>query len=186
MGWVRGSGLADIFRTTTLGLENTQMSGFDYLSLEERFAVTHFVMGLAQDRPATTTAELDSLDRQFSLSQGAREPNTIPLRLAVEKLAAEGEAAHSASEEEIEALAVTEPRGAGLFEQIVHSQNVDRVGALLRADPSWQDDPLRLKALATSGAPANGFAVSAERLTLQEWGHLGRYLAGRFGPRQDR
>lgn len=182
VGWKRGTKLTDIFRTVTLGLEGTQMSGFDYLSVEERFALAHFAMGFASGHPGATRADLDSLDRQFGLSQGMKEPNTIPLGVAMEKLA--GEAAQVPAEPDSAKLAVSasrSPRGAHLFGEVVRRS--DYVGYALTSDSSWVGRPERLRSLATGGAPTNGFSARVELLSSDDWRSLHEYLMVRYRAR---
>jgi len=178
-GWKRGVRLSDIFRTTSLGLEGSQMPGFDYLTVEERFALAHSVAGLAPDRPADTPISLDSLDAEFSLSAGTKEPNVVPLRTAMDQLAAEAvPAPPEPAPEKLAELKTAEPRGAALFARVV--ARPQRVAYLLQTDSSWQRDPDRLKTIATSGAPANGFSAGTAALSPADWSSLHRYLTLRY------
>ena len=180
-GWKRGVRLSDLFRTVTLGLEGMQMPGFDYLSVEERFALAHHVAGLAPGRPRDTREALDSLDVQFSLSAGAREPNLIPLSTAMDRLVAEAPLAPLPPDaERVAALATLAPRGAALFARVIDPDRVERAGYLLKADSTWVGDPARLKMLALSNAPTNGFRMRSAALSTDDWAELNRYLTRRY------
>jgi mono/diheme cytochrome c family protein len=180
-GWKRGTKLTDVFRTVTLGLEGTQMSAFDYLPAEERFALAHFVTSLAAGHARPTRAEIDSLDRQFELSTGAQEPNVIPISMAMEKLAGEAKPAPAVPDSaKLAALAAKSPRGARLFGQVVRADQVERVGFWLATDSSWVGRPARLRELAMAGAPANGFRPWAELLSSDDWLSLYEYIALRY------
>ena len=180
-GWMRGTSMADIFRTVTLGLPGTQMSAYDYLSHEDRFALTHYVLSLAEGHPQNTPVQLAELDREFSLSEGAREPNVIPLSLAMERLAAEAAQSPAAPDAAgAAALAEAEPRGAALFERITTPEGMAKVGYLLSSDRSWQSSPARLRAIVCAGAPVNGFSAAARQLSSEDWAHVHRYALLRY------
>ena len=180
-GWKRGTRLSDIFRSVTLGLEGTQMSGFDYLPVEDRFAVSHHTGGLGSGHDVDTEASLDSLDVEFSLSEGVREPNIIPLRSAIEKVLEEAPSVvASLNPEQVSVIARVEPRGAELFAQVVAPEMADRVAHLLAADSLWVNRPDRLRAMAVGGSPYNGFRTRVNMLPDDDWVALGRYLALRY------
>lgn len=180
-GWKRGPRLSDLFRTLTCGLEGTQMPGFDYLSVEERFALAHYAASLAPGRPTDTRISLDSLDTDFALSAGVKEPNTVPLRTAMEHLVAETPVAPgSLDPQQQEILDAQVPRGAALFSQVVRPDQLDRLSATLQATAAWRGDPAKLQAIAVSGAPANGFRPRVARLTAADWSALNQYLTLRF------
>ena len=181
-GWTRGTRLSDIYRTLALGLEGTQMPAFDYLSVEERFAASHYVMRLASGHRPDTQVSLDSLDAEFSLSEGAQEPNVVPLSLAMEKLVSEAAPVpFEPDAENLAALAAAEPQGAAVFDRVTHPGALDRLGHILSADSSWVGNFDRLRALATDGVPENGFAARAALLSREEWASLETYLARRYG-----
>lgn len=180
-GWRRGTRLSDIFRTVTLGLPGTQMSAYEYLSPEDRFALTHFVMSLGSDHPAETRASLESLDREFGLSEGAGEPNIIPLSAAREKLISEAvQPAEGADSAFLAELALQEPRGAEVFTRVTTRAGTPRVAVMLASDSTWRVDALRLRQLITNGVPSNGFSPRVEQLSIEDMRALSRYLAIRF------
>ena len=180
-GWKGGTRLSDIFRTVTLGLEGTQMSGFDYLPVEDRFAVSHHTRSLGSGHDLDTEASLDSLDAAFDLSEGFREPNIIPLQTAMEKIASESPPAPGGlTPEQLDLIARVEVRGAGLYDQVVDPEIADRVATLLTVDSLWVGRPDRLREMAVNGSPTNGFRARANLLSDEDWASLGRYLALRY------
>ena len=181
-GWKKGTRLSDLYTTLALGLDGTQMPAFDYLSVEERFAAAHYVISLAAGHRPDTQASLDSLDARFSLSEGAQEPNVVPLSLAMEKLVSEATPVPSEPDAEQQAaLAAAEPQGAALFARVTRPGALSRLAYTLSADASWVGNPDRLRTLATGAAPENGFAARAALLSREEWVALGKYLARRYG-----
>jgi len=180
-GWKQGTRFTDLYRTLTLGLPETQMPPFDYLADADRFALAHHAAALAPERPADTDLSLDSLDAEFALSAGAKEPNIVPLGTAMERLVAEGAPAvgELSSEREIE-LSALEPRGAAVYSRIVSPDQQQRVSRLLLADSSWRKDSERLQTIAENNLSDNGFNVRAAMLSRADWSALNRYLTLRF------
>jgi mono/diheme cytochrome c family protein len=181
-GWKRGTRLSDIFTTVTVGLEGTAMSGFDYLPIDERFAVAHYVESLAKNHPADTAATLAALDERFHLSQGVTEPNVEPLAMAVQKLAAEAPSPVTSDQARLAAIAQQEPRGAAIFGRVVRPGSSDAATWWLTADLRWIDDPATLRAMVVRSCPANNFTTDAAMLTDEDWAALERYLALRVAP----
>jgi len=180
-GWKQGTRFTDLYRTLTLGLPGTQMPAFDYLADADRFALAHQVTGLALERPADTAASFASLDAEFALSTGAKEPNIVPLGTAMDRLVAEETPIAGALSSEREAeLSSLEPQGAVLFSQIIRPHQLERVSRLLLADTSWQKNSDRLRTLAINNLPDNGFDTRAAMLSRADWSALNRYLTLRF------
>jgi mono/diheme cytochrome c family protein len=180
-GWKRGTSLADIFTTVSIGLENTQMAGFDYLTPSERFNLTHYVMSLAVGHAHTTTVMLDSLDAQFSLSDGQQQPNIIPLSIAIDKMI--GEAPAQPPEPDSAAiveLVQAQPRGAEIFADIVASTDREIAAYWLCNDSAWTTDTVRLRELVVAGTPDNGFHPKADLLSMGDWQNLRQYLRLRY------
>jgi len=182
-GWKRGTRISDIFRTLTLGLEGTQMSGYEYLTPAERFELTHYVQSFAQGHRADTRASLAELDEEFQLSQGAQEPNVIPISMAVDNEIAEATPVpsepDSARDSELRSAA---PRGAELFAKLVAPDERTRASYLLASDSTWVESSERFRRIVTAGVPTNGFSAAAVRLSGADWRALHRYAALRYRP----
>lgn len=178
-GWKAGRRLTDIFRTISGGLAGTPMPSFDYLPPADRMALVHLVRALSPDPPADSPAALDSLDTQYSLSQGAQEPSVVPLSRAVERMASEAALPAGSAVGAVRADAL-EPAAARLFASLVVPGQTQRVLRLLQADASWRSGVPRLAALAIGGAPANGFEPLAATLPAADWRAVHRYLTLRL------
>jgi mono/diheme cytochrome c family protein len=179
--WKQGTRFSDLYRTLSLGLPGTQMPAFDYLGDAERFALAHHVAGLAPERPSDTEASLDSLDAEFELSTGTKEPNIVPLSTAMDRLVSEEIPTTGILPPERETeLSSLEPQGAAVFAQIVRPHQLERVSRLLLADASWRNDSARLQTIAVNNLSDNGFDTSAAMLSRTDWSALNRYLTLRF------
>jgi mono/diheme cytochrome c family protein len=80
-GWKNGSKLTEIYGTLQVGLL-PNMPAFDYLKPEERLAIISHIRTLAANFPTDSKSDLAALDKQYNLSAGTKEPNTIPYELA--------------------------------------------------------------------------------------------------------
>ncbi|RPJ18829.1 MAG: hypothetical protein EHM35_21430 [Planctomycetaceae bacterium] len=174
-GWKQGTRLSDGFRTVTLGLTGTKMPAFDYLRHEQRFAIAHFVLSLAAGHPADTDASLAALDKDFSLSQGSREPSIIPVSAAVDRVLAEESSRPTAQE-----AAIEDPAAESLIRSVMEDDGEARLYRLLSADDSWRLDAGRLKTLGCMDPAAAGLKPRVRRLADAEWQTLHVYLQNRY------
>jgi mono/diheme cytochrome c family protein len=175
-GWTAGTRLSELFTTVTVGLEGTAMPGFDYLPVDERFSIAHYVITLAAGHQQDTASSIQALDERFSLSKGASEPNVIPVGMAIERLAAEAPQVPAIDETRLAELRRIEPLGAELYDRAVNPDRAEVASWWLTADRSWIGDPARLRLMVTRGMPANGFLPRASLMTAAEWKSLERYL----------
>jgi mono/diheme cytochrome c family protein len=174
-GWKNPTRLSDIFRTVTLGLPGTRMPAFDYLTNQERFALAHFVVSLAPGHQADTEQTLTALDKEFSLSAGAKEPNVIPVATAMQKTLAQASAVVMLKE-----TGINDPAGQKIFDNVVEPSARDRLVSLLSSDPSWRTDAGRLKTLASGDPVAAGFRPRVRLLAEAEWQMLHVHLKNRY------
>lgn len=181
-GWKRGTRASDVFTTVTLGLAGTQMSGFDYLPAGQRFALTHYVASLASGRQQDSPATLAALDRQFSLSVGAAEPNVEPLTAAIQKLVAEAPPAAPADAARLVSADNMEPAGAAVYRAVIRAGADALVARSLAVDRSWIGNADRLRTIVVPAIPANGFGPQAALLSRADWLALERYLSRRSSP----
>ncbi len=173
--WKNGTRLSDIFRTVTNGLPGTRMAAFDYLSPEDRFALAHYVKSLASGHAADTQASLAELDKQFQLSKGGREPSTIPVAVAMEKLIAESAPPKLPSTPKSE-----NEQGMELFRSLTLPEKRAGIDYWLSQDRSWTDNLERLQRLVLAGLPGNGFRVETALLDRAGWMALHDYLRIRY------
>jgi len=174
-GWKNGTRLSEVFRTLTLGLTGTRMPAFDYLTHPQRFALAHFVLSLAPGHPTDTEITLAALDKEFSLSVGAKEPNVIPVATAMDRILAEGAAPAAVTETKVDDAA-----GQEVYDKVVDPNANGRLLRLLSVNPSWRDDAGRLKTLASEDPVAAGFRPRVRLLPEAQWQTLHIYLKNRY------
>jgi mono/diheme cytochrome c family protein len=161
-GWTRGHSLTAIFRTLTLGVKGTSMVAYDTLSPEDRFALAHAVQSFGAFRHEADTPEaVASLDRDFGLSKGSREPNRVGVPAILDRMAAEFKA--------------TEVQTGRLDQgQLLRSVIWDpaRASVALSELKGWREDRGVLVRGISAGAPANGFSSSVATLSEEQWRDL--------------
>ncbi len=174
-GWKNPTRLSDIFRTLTLGLAGARMPAFDYLTHQQRFALARFVVSLVPGHQTDTEVTLAALDKEFSLSKGAKEPNVIPVATAMERMLTQVAGVVALKETRTDDTA-----GQEVFDNVVEPGARDRLLRLLGANPSWRDDAARLKTLASEDPVAAGFRPRVRLLADVEWQTLQVYLKNRY------
>lgn len=85
-GWTNGRTISAVFSTLTKGITARGMLAYDYLPIEDRFALAHYVRSKRTDSPTVTDNDLQRLDQEFKLSQGIKQAHQIPVSRAVEVL----------------------------------------------------------------------------------------------------
>jgi len=87
-GWTNGREFPQMFKTLQEGIIKNGMAAYEYMPVEDRVALIHYVRTFGEF-PAVTDAQVQELDATYSLSKGEVRPNTIPVKLAVEKVISE-------------------------------------------------------------------------------------------------
>jgi mono/diheme cytochrome c family protein len=88
-GWTNGRKISDIYKTLEEGIIENGMSAYDYLPVEDRFALAHFIRSLMEAPPMDTDSDLQNLDLAYGLSEGKTTNNQIPLEKAMRIIAEE-------------------------------------------------------------------------------------------------
>ena len=173
-GWKNGPDLPSIYTTLTEGIKGSSMASFDYLSKADRMALAHYVQALGTFPHGTGNPQaVAALAKELSAA-GERTPNRIPVSMAMRKLEQEFKASPSLS---------VDPADRSAGAEILRRAVVDpsRAAQCLAGLQGWRTAPEDLAASVLSGAPANGFSVSAATLGPAEWQALHRELLKRVG-----
>lgn len=169
-GWKNGPRLEEIYRTLDEGVKGTSMVSYNYLRKKDRMALAHIVQSLGSfERPASDPKALAALEKLFA-SAGEVIPNRIPVRLAVDRLVNEFQAAP-----EIQGI----ERNPVLMGAIL---DPGRAGSALAGIPGWRASEQELAKGILAGLPANGFAPCVAAYTPAQWKELRAALAAEVKP----
>jgi len=171
--WVNGSDLPSVYKTLSEGIRGSSMASFDYMSKRDRMALAHYVRTFgAFPHPAATQEAMEALKKILS-SAGGKTPNRIPVSMAMASLEQE----FSAPAPLVVGLEETTP-GAQILRRVV----VDPVRAAQRlaGSETWRAGVKELAMGVVSGAPGNGFSVSAAALSTADWKELHAELVRRL------
>lgn len=78
-----------MWKTLEEGIVGGGMVAYNYLPVEDRFALIHFMHSLMSEFPKDSDSDLEILDQTYSLSQGKVTSNTISVSMAINKLTEE-------------------------------------------------------------------------------------------------
>jgi mono/diheme cytochrome c family protein len=167
LGWKNGTRLEDVYRTLDEGIKGSSMTSFNYLSKKDRMALAHVVQSLgAFDHGVNDPQAIAGLEKLFG-STGEVIPNRIPLRLAVDRLVQEFQAAPALKNRDASPI---------LQEAIL---NPTRAAQTLSGIPGWQTSERVLAKALLPGLPANGFAPAVAGYSPARWKELWTGLLGR-------
>jgi mono/diheme cytochrome c family protein len=177
-GWKNGTKLLNIYKTLQEGLTGTAMPSFSTLLPEDRIAVIHYLRTFTS-YPEITDAELIELDKTYSLSAGVKQPNQIPVKLAIEKVLHD----YKPVEERVKKISDTiksdnSSEGAILFKKI--SKNVEKSVTTLISNQKWNENENELVKLIGNELIYNGFKTNVYELTPPQVTVLYRYLKNLF------
>ena len=85
-GWKNGNSFSQIFKTLQEGIPKTGMTSYDFLSVDDRLNIIHYIKSIAPELPNLTNDELKEMDQTYSLSAGRKIPSQIPVSMAMMKI----------------------------------------------------------------------------------------------------
>ncbi|MCF6271449.1 MAG: cytochrome c [Melioribacteraceae bacterium] len=81
-GWKNGRTFYDIYKSINDGIPGTGMMAYEFLSPEDRVAIIHYIMTMA-NFPKVTSVDNDKLDETYKLSAGIVDPYHIPIQKSI-------------------------------------------------------------------------------------------------------
>lgn len=178
-GWKNGPKFSGMYKTLQEGIPGSAMPSFSTLLPQERIDLIYFIRTFTT-YPDVTTDELQQLDKTYSLSSGIKQPNQIPVKLAMEKVLQE----YKPVEEKVKTITETiksdnASEGAMLFKKI--SNNVEKSVITLVSNTKWNENENELVKLIGNESIYNGFKTNVYELTPQQVTILYQYLKNLFG-----
>lgn len=174
-GWTNGRRFMDMYKTLSEGIADRGMVSYEYLSVEDRFALIHYIRTIA-DYPAVDDKELADFDTKYKLSEGDFQPANIPVSLALTKLVEENKKDMDNILSHISDYVKNyeNKQAAKLFNMA--ALNEKKVITTLQRNSAWKTDVNKLIEICTSNLIDNGFCAVSANFTAQEWNTLHSFL----------
>jgi mono/diheme cytochrome c family protein len=176
--WKNGPKFSSMYKTLQEGVQGSAMPSFSTLLPQDRIDLIFYVRTFAQ-YPEITDDEFQQLDKTYSLSSGVKQPNQIPVSLAIKKVLQEYKPTEEKIKkisEKIESDSVSE--GALLFKKI--STNIEKSVITLVSDTKWNENENEFVKLISNESVYNGFKTDVYELTPAQVTILYGYLKNLF------
>lgn len=175
-GWTNGSDIANMYKTLEEGIAENGMAAYDYMPVNDRFAIIHYIRTFAPFYENVTIEELETMDLQYSLTQGKQTPNTITVDMAIDKLSAENTEFEKLVAKNIENIEKSKDiPGYRIFDENYSDINI--AVAILTKNGTWKDSKDDFIKMLFSTIDNNGFKVSIFKLTDTDMTTLHTYLS---------
>ncbi len=171
-GWTNGRDITGLYKTLQEGIIQNGMAAYEYLPVEDRFAIIHYVMTFG-DFPAVTDEQFAQLDVTYNLSADVVVPNQVPVELAMQKIADEGNAGGGSNIAENDDLLNTSSDGAKLLKKF--SSDIEKVLSFSGKSGLLDNEKDFIKII-SSNPHDLGFKTSIISLNEKDWGILFSYL----------
>jgi mono/diheme cytochrome c family protein len=178
-GWTNGPTFEGMFITLQEGIVNRGMASYANIPPEERIAIIDYLRTLNPNYPPIKQEDLKTLDQAYSLSLGVKQPNKIPLKLAIQKILGEDKGRDSlVNKVNLDITANTTDAGAILFKSKVRDQS--KAVIFLADNMKWNENKNDLVKLIMSDPYIAGFKTEIAYLSDDEWNQLYTYLKSVF------
>lgn len=164
--WKNGFKVSQIYKTLHEGLTPTGMPAFASLTPEDKFAIIMFIRSLNPEYPSIIVEELDELDKTYSLSQGVKQPNQVPLKTAIQKMLND-KLTFEDKVKKIDSLIISSNDSAAvLFKSFIN--NSMKALTVLASDSSWNNNEHKFVQIISTDPVNNGFKAEVGGITTNE------------------
>jgi mono/diheme cytochrome c family protein len=172
-GWKNGTKIVQMYKTLQEGIPGSSMASYDYLPLQDRFALIHFIRTFSGKRSNDSQDELKQLDADYDLSKGMNIDGQIPVKKAVMLVAKENASEVQEIQKSVEKLSgSTIPETELLTKVIFDKQKMFTSFRSMQSSVKNLDDFIRI----ISADPLQaGFKVHVVLLSNSEWIELYHY-----------
>lgn len=154
-GWKNGHKVSDIFRTLTHGIMNSAMPGFDYMPPKDRLALAYYVRSFNGKLPKDSSTDLEKLDKEYGLTKGTIEPNTIPVERAEKLIVNEQMQMVEKAKHAAKILNTDNSKETAFFNTYV--SNPEKVAAILFNSSDWEKSSGEFSRMVTADPIDKGF-----------------------------
>lgn len=182
-GWTNGPSLTMMFKTLHDGITNRGMASYANLPPEDRLNLIMYIRTFTPGYPPVTQVQIDSIDAVYSLTKGVKQPNQIPVKLAMEKILQQSLSVDQKAAGMVRAVQENKSdTGAVILRSI--SKDLNKALIVLSLDSSWNNNASALVKIFDTNPVQNGFKARASyMLSQQQLGVLHAYLRKLFGGR---
>lgn len=167
-GWTNGPAITMMFKTLQEGITNRGMASYANLPPEDRLDIIMYIRTLSPNFPPVTQAQLDSIDVLYSLTKGVKQPNQIPVKLAIEKILQQG-AGMDAKVLKMENAINADKTDSGAVVLKSITNNLTKALTVLSKDTTWSNNQAALIKIFANDPVQNGFRARASyMLTAQQ------------------
>lgn len=161
-GWTNGYKFSQIYKTLEEGIIKNGMNAYNFLSPSDRINMILYIQSLT-DLPKASDDELMELDLTYSLSDGRKTNNTIPISKAIDLVSSE-----KFNNKKIDNIVsmFTDSQIVGFI------NNKEYAAYTLLTNISWKSDKELLKKYIYSGLPNNGFNARLMTMSESDWNTL--------------
>lgn len=179
-GWKNGPSVTMMYKTLQEGIPNTGMPSFANLSPEDRLNIIMYVRTFNPGFPQISQVQLDSIDQKYSLTKGVKQPNQIPVKLAMEKLLQQNMGIDQKVANMVKAVKENKSDSSSAI-LIGITSNLTKALTVLAQDSSWNNNEAALIKIFDNNPVQNGFRARASyMLSQQQLTQLHAYLRRLF------
>lgn len=178
-GWTNGPKFIQMYKTLQEGILNKGMASYANLPPEDRIAMIHYIQQtFTKNFPQSSVDELKELDKVYSLMQGVKMPNQIPIKMAIEKVLNDNKTQTAKITALTSVIEKNTDSAAVIFRGI--AKNITHALTSLTYDTSWMSNDKALSDLMAKNLGNNGFRINAYALTPRELTMVHAYLRNLF------
>lgn len=170
-GWKNGREISSMFKTLQEGIAGTGMNAFEFLPVEELFAILYYIRSFTNDFPPVTEDEIKKIDDTYDITRDKKGGASIPVAVAENKIIKE----HNKNIDEV--MHKIENSGNAaliIFEKITSDKR--KAIQTLSVNKEWQNSVQNFSKIITNNTNINGFKPSASRLTAGQLSELQLFL----------
>jgi len=179
-GWKNGPSVTMMYKTLQEGIPNTGMPSFANLSPEDRLNIIMYIRTFNPEFPPVSQVQLDSIDQKYSLTKGVKQPNQIPVKLAMEKILQQNMSIDQKVANMVKAVKENKSDSSSAI-LLGITTNLTKALTVLAQDSSWNSNEASLIKIFDNNPVQNGFKARASyMLSQQQLTQLHAYLRRLF------
>lgn len=166
-GWKNGPSITMMYKTLQEGVPNTGMPSFSNLSPEDRLNIIMYVRTFNPGYPQVSQVQLDSIDQKYSLTKGVKQPNQIPVKLAMERILQQNMTMDQKVANIVKTVKENKTDSSSAILLGITS-NLTKASTVLAQDSSWNTNEASLIKIFDNNPVQNGFKARASYMLSQQ------------------